>query len=513
MSGTFKRLISAGLAVIMTAVLTGCGRSGNEEEPQSPTLPPATVGMQAPDGDRTVREPGDYAIYLPGRNDMQSSRSIHLEEASLQDTVETIVRSMLDLVNEERADQEGFRKLSLYQNSAGEEAVPEISGGICTVNLDPSILQMNYSDRYKFCIALATTLCALNEISGVNVLTAGQSAALDVTGTLAMGTLTAHPGEDLQVLWEQMEGKRTPLGEDGSQTPVSANATIYYPLTEGRGIGCESRIMHFEGQTANQMASALLDALNESFRRKYGTERTPGLEDYLLHAPVTSELKDGGKLITIDFSDNIQELLDGWDTDLGCLVSAVACTLTTFIPGIAAVKMRIGDNPVTEIAGSRFPVQKNPGGMVYREAAEKLLMGSAIVYFEKNGKLTAWETPVDRNMADSPRVLLQALLDGPDRRAGREGIHSTMPEGVTEEDILGIAAEGDTLLVNMSENFRKAIREAGAEKEKLLCYSIVNTLCMNSGLKRVCFFFGEKQAETIAGDIYWAGEFMVNPGI
>ena len=65
----------------------------------------------------------------------------------------------------------------------------------------------------------------------------------------------------------------------------------------------------------------------------------------------------------------------------------------------------------------------------------------------------------------------------------------------------------------MSGNFRSAIREAGTGREKLLCYSIVNTLCMNSGLKRVCFFFGEEQAETIAGDIYWAGEFMMNPGI
>ena len=513
MNRIIRRFLSILLVTATAAGLTGCTGSGNEEKSMSPTLAPAVVGRKAPDGDRSVRAPGDYIIYLPGRNELQSSGSIHLEEANLQDTAETMVRSMLDMMNMENADQEGNRKLSLYQDSAGKESELEISGGICTVNLDPSVLQMNYSERYKFCIALATTLCALNEISGVNILTAGQSAALDVTGTLAMGTLTAHPGEDLQVLWEQMEGKRTPLGEDSSKTPMSTTATIYYPLTEGRGIGCESRMMHFDGQTANQMASALLTAVDESFSRKNGSDHLPRLEDYLLHAPVTSELKDGGKLITIDFREDVQKMLDQWNTDLPCLIAAVACTLTTFIPGVAAVKMRIGDNPVTEIAGSGFPVQKNPGGMVYRDAAEVFLMGSATAFFVRDGKLTACEIPVDRNMADSPRTLIKALLDGPDQRAREDGVRGIMPEKVKEEDVLGIAAEGDTLLVNMSADFRKAILDGGPEQEKLLCYSIVNTLCLNSGLKRVCFFFGEKQEETIAGEIYWSGEFMYNPGI
>ena len=60
---------------------------------------------------------------------------------------------------------------------------------------------------------------------------------------------------------------------------------------------------------------------------------------------------------------------------------------------------------------------------------------------------------------------------------------------------------------------RAAIEAAGTEKESLLCYSIVNSLCLNSGMKRVCFFFEGEQAETIAGSLYWGGEFMYNPGM
>ena len=42
---------------------------------------------------------------------------------------------------------------------------------------------------------------------------------------------------------------------------------------------------------------------------------------------------------------------------------------------------------------------------------------------------------------------------------------------------------------------------------------MVNTLCRNTGMRRVRFFFEGEQVETIAGEIYWAGEFMYNTGL
>jgi hypothetical protein len=32
-------------------------------------------------------------------------------------------------------------------------------------------------------------------------------------------------------------------------------------------------------------------------------------------------------------------------------------------------------------------------------------------------------------------------------------------------------------------------------------------------MKRVCFFFEGEQTERIAGEIYWAGEFLYNPEV
>ena len=499
-----KRILCLVLALCAGLVMSGCsGRNGEEKAP-SPTLAPAVVDLKAPDGDRTVRKAGDYTIYVPAPNELQMrTQGVRLEETNLKDTAETLVRLLL-----ESAGAVMNKPLSLYHDQP-----PEISGGICTVNLEASALRMEYSEYFKLSVALATTLCALDEISGVNVLTASQSVALDVTGSLPMGTLTGHPGENLPVLWEQTAAKRTPLGADSGQTPLSAAATIYYPLTDGRGIGCESRMLNFPGQKPDQLAAALVDAISETVQRKSGEAVLPNLADYLLHMPVTSVLEDGGKLITVSFRENIGDMLEKWDTDLSCLIAAMTCTLTTFVPGVNAVCVRVGEKLVTEMTSSRYTVGTILGGLIRRETAEMFLTGSANVFFEKDGRLVICEKPVERELTDSPRAVLEAVLEGPDRRELEAGIMPTMPETVGADDILGIAAEGDMLLVNLSDVFRAEIQAAGPEKEALLCYSIVNTLCLNSGMKRVCFFFEGKQAETIAGSLYWGGEFLYNPGM
>ena len=502
--GSGKRILCLVLAACAGLLMSGCSGKSGEERPPSPTLAPAVMELKAPDGDRTVRKAGDYTIYVPGPNDLQlRTQSVHLEETNLKDTVEKLVQLLL-----ESAGAVMGKPLSLYHSQP-----PEISGGICTVNLEASALRMEYSEYYKLSVALATTLCALDEISGVNVLTANQSVALDVTGSLPMGTLTGHPGENLPVLWEQMAAKRTPLGSDSSQTPMSAAATIYYPLKDGRGIGCESRMMNFPGQKPDQLAAVLVDALDETVRRKNGEAGLPSLADYMLHMPVTSVLEDGGKLITVSFHEHIGDMLEEWNTDISCLIAAMTCTLTTFVPGVTAVCVRVGEKPVTEMPSSRYSVGTILGGLIRRETAEMFLTGSINVFFEKDGRLTVCEKPVERDMTDSPRAALEAILEGPDSRERAAGFRPTIPEGVSGDDILGIAAENDMLLVNLSDTFREEIRAAGPEKEGLLCYSIVNTLCLNSGMKRVCFFFEGAQTETIAGSLYWGGEFIYNPGM
>ena len=501
-----KRVLCLAMILCLLAVMSGCARKGGEEQVPVRTLAPASVQWEAPDGDRVVRKAGEYLLYVPEKNQQRLGiRSVRLEGADLRTTAEELARRLLAAVNGSDALQVE-RTLELYRDNP-----VEISRGICTVTLSTSALQLSYSDYYTLSLALSTTLCELDEIRYVNVLTAGQSVALDSSGRLPMGSLAGHADENLSVLWEQMEARRTPVGGDAGKTPLSAQATIYYPLTDGRGVACVSRRITSEGQTTSQLSSVLLNAMSETVRGETETDNIPDLWEYMVHEPVASEMEEGGKLITLSFREDLQELAEGWHTDVPCLAAAVTLTLTTFVPGTAAVCFRIGDTPVTELNSSRFRTGTILGGLMRRSLFEAFLMGSAEVFLEKDGQLAWAERPVERETADSPRVQMAALMQEPDSREKQKGLVSPIPEEIREDDLLGIAPQGDVMLVNLSSRFREAVAAAGPEKEMLLCYAMVNTLCANNGMKKVCFFFEGEQAEWIAGEIYWAGEFLYNP--
>ena len=506
-----RKGVSLLLALCCMFFLTGCvPRFTEEDNTPVPALQPAEARYTAPDGDGIIAENREYRMYFPGRDGLHLvSRSVRLDAANLNDTVEALMRSLIGFKGDEEAKALGdTRPLDLY----GADPI-EISGGVCTVNLAPSALQLRLSEYYKNCLAISTTLCEMDEINSVNVLVADQSVALDISGCLPMGTLIAHPGENMPVLWEQMEAKKTPLNEDQSKNPLNSLATLYYPLPDSRGVACTIRMVNFEGQTPEQLASGLISAVSDVRRSLAGGQTFPELNSLLLHGPVVSELDTGARLLTLSLRENADTLLAEGKTDLACFVAAMTYTLTTFIPGVSAVCIRIGDKPITELKTKHFETVTALGGLVTRIAVEPFLTSGVTVYFARNGILCECERPVARKSADSLRAQLVALMEGPDSSEQEEGIVATLPETVREDDILGVSAEGDTLLVNLSESFRAEIQAQGKDAETLICYSIVNTLCKNTGMKRVRFFFEGEQVETVAGTLYWAGEFMYNIGL
>ena len=505
-----------GLAALMAAVclltMTGCTSrqpSIREEEPVY-TLAPATVGYAAPDGDIPPGEERMYPLYLPGKNGLHLlAEHITLPPARTLETLRMLSEALLRFEGNDQVNAVGGEtRLSLY----GLDPI-ELSGGICTVNLASSALELDYREFYLMSLALATTLCEVDGVTRVNVLVADQSVGLDVTGGLAMGSLTAHPGENLPVLWEQMEARRTPLGNDMSQTPLRSEVTLYYPLARGQGVICEDQSITFEGQTPQQMASRILETISGGSQYISGVAEIPSLASLLLHEPVASELDDGGRMITLSLREDTMIRLREKNIDPVCMMAAIVLSLTTFIPGTSAVCVRLGESPITQLNSEKYGSITTLGGLMRRGMFTQFIMERTTVYFERDGKLVPCEKNVDMFEADSPRTQLKALLEGPGEREAAEGMSRTLPDTVTEEDILGIASEGDTLLVNLSEHFLEEIRRFGPEKERLLCYSVVDTLCQHTGINRMCFFFEGAQVEEIAGEIYWAGIFDWNAGL
>ena len=505
--------LTAALAAVMLS-LSGCaGREITEETAVNlPTLAPPVPEWSAPDGDWITGEEGLWTLYLPGKNGLNLvAQHISSVPGVLQaEMMEIIVRELLSYPSNNQVDSlGGDTELTLY----GENPV-EFSGGIVTVNLGSSALGLSFRAFYTLSLALASTLCELDQVRCVNVLVAGRSVALDTTESLPMGSLIAHPGENLPVLWEQMEAKRPPVGRSAAEdTPLTSYMTLYYPLESGEGISCETRTLSFAGQTPQQMAVTILDHLSHGAMYLNGASDPPDLLGMLAYDPLLSNLADGGRMITLNFREGAEREWEETGVDPACMTAAICYSLTTFIPGMAGVAIRIGDKPLTTLYSEKFGTIPVLGGLFRRELFEPFLMGRTTVYYARAGLLVPVEKSVDRELADSPREQLAALIDGPGARERAEGLVPTLPDLVGEEDILGIALERDVALVNLSESFRAEIQSWGREGETLLCYSMVNTLCENSGVREVCFFFEGEQVEYIAGEIYWAGSFDVNTGL
>lgn len=470
-------------------------------------IPEPVLSVKAPDGDLETGKEEEFFLYLPAREgNMLIPQSVILKRESTKKTAENLARQLLAYeANDEVISLCGDAAVTLY----GENAV-ELSGCVCTVNLSSSVLKLEYAEIFVLAQAMACTLCELENIHCINLLAADMAIGLDITGNLPLGTVTARPDDELTVLWEEKMSQKTPLGGDLSRTSVLSDATLYFPTKDGSGIIAEPRVLIFPGQTPQQMAVTLLNALSEGPLLMNVVPDIPDLSSLQTHTPLVSELADGGRLITLTFQEDFREQLESRGLDYGNMIAAVTDTLSTFIPGIAALSIRIGGNQITGMPGKTGEHITFMGGLQKRGQFSGWLTSTMKLYFETDGFLSPCDRVMAGNSAENLREGLKALLAGPDREEMEKGFHGTLPEGLSDEDVLGIAVSEDEIILNLSDQFLASIESMGAEKEQLLCYSIVETLCEASGREKICFFFEGKQVDSIAGFLCWKGEFLHN---
>lgn len=506
-----KRVYCIVLCLCLMTVLSGCSRGNIRTDSPAETLPPAETAYTAPEGDGEIVDELNGMIYLPSVDGLHLlGRQVRVTPtASESDYAMLMVKALLEAETDgETTKLGGETTLQLY----GADPV-EVSNGVCTVNLGSSALQMENSELYITGLAIAATLCELDDIQYVNILVADQAAGLDIMNNLAMGSLNAHMGEELTVLWEQTDSKKTPLGEDPANSAYSGVATVYFPLDDGSGIMPETRTLSFQGQSPQIVAQTLLNAMSSGSSYLSGVPDMPELSSLQSHTPLVSELDDGGRLITLSFNADLEERLGAAGIDTGCMIAAVVYTLTTYIPGVTAVSIRIGDNLLTSLYHREFGSVLFPGGIQKRNQFSDYLVTRKTLMLTDGSELVPTARALPRQNAGSPRTVFQALMKGPTEKETGEGLGPTLPAGLTDEDILGISVDGDTMLINLSGEFARKIIEFGPENEQRVCYSIVNTLCRNSGTKYVYFFFDGEQRESLCGVLYWSGQFISNPGM
>lgn len=503
-----KRGLLVFALLCLLSVLSGCG--GSQPQESVPTLPPAISGFEAPYGREQLTEAREVSLYLPGKDGVYLypvRKELWTDEQG--NIAGPAVRALLEQEENELVFSAGKGvRLELY----GKDPV-EVSGAVCTVNLSSSALQLEREVFYQACQAITETLCGLDGISYVNVLVAGQAVGMDITGNLVMGSLTSGKGSELTKLWEQIDSRRADVGQDPSKIPVTAVATLYFPMSDGESIMPETRTLNFSGQTPQQLAEGLLNALSAGPQYLENTATVTDIASLLLFHPIVSEMEDGGRLITLIFDDDLEERMKGTGSGLPALVSSVTYTLTTFIPGIAAMNFRVGDSLLMSLETDSHGRLFFQGGIQRRNQFSQFLADQSTLYFSTGDRLAPVSRVFARGEAKNPETLIVSLMEGPTEPERRRGLDKVMPEGLDYSDVLGMSVENDTVLLNLSERCREKIRNEAGEYEQLLCYSLVNTLCESLGTRRACFFFDGETEEHLCGIVYWGGEFLYNPAM
>ena len=507
---TMKKRIALLLCIVLAFSASGCTGTPDLTIRTASTLPPAQAQYAAPVSDALMEHTQPVALYLPARDGQRLlCQYEHLTLSHNQHAAEAVVRALITHPGNASMRPLGDGvAISLY----GQNPV-ETANGVCTVNLSASVLQLDLDDFYTVCLSLATTLCELPDIHAVNVLVADQAVGMDISSILPLGCLTAHPGESLPALWEQLLARRTPLGENPATVPTSASAALYFPLSDGSGVIPETHTLSFPGQTPQQLAEVLLSALSSGAQYTAGTADMPNIASLLVYAPSASDLEGGGRLLTLRFIGDLEDRLAAAGVDMTCFVASVAQTLLTFIPSIAAVDIYVGTTPLCSLYHDRVGSLLFDEGRVRRNAFSALLMDQVTLLLPCGDGLTAVQRAVRSSGAASPRTLVSLLFDGASPLDAALGCTSPAPAGLLGSDILGVTITGDTLLLNLSSRCAEAIRAMDDRSEQLLCYSIVNTLCAEKGVRRVLFFFDGAMAESLGGSLYWGGEFMASPAL
>lgn len=487
------------LCLLLCALLPG-GCTARPAPVTGAVLPSPAPGPEAPLGDAGLKREAIVPLHQPSL-DGQTLLTFY-ETMSLpldRHPAESVLQALLAHEGNSRVDALGGHvTLALL----GANPV-EISGSVCTVNLSASALQLSSERLYTVALAITATLCEMEDIEYVNLLIAGTPVGMDVGGNLPLGALTTPATQELPVLWKQFIARRTPVGELPAHTPLTATATLFFPLSDGRGILAEPRRLSFPGQHPQQQVVTLLSALSAGADALSGTAEMPDLNELLLFVPEVTDLENGGRRVTLHFTASVKEQLRSAGCDPSAAFAAITATLTTFVPSLQQVCILVGDGALTSLYSDALGSMLFPGGLMSRADFSHALMRQATVFVPAGRGVSPKLLALPYRSAGNPRTLLLSLAS--------PGV-GALPEGLTDADILGLAVEGDTLLVNLSARYADIIRMSELPQQAM-AYSMVSTLCKATNVRRMRCYFGSDAVESLGSSLVWNGEFLYNPAL
>lgn len=493
------------IVVSSTIILSGCAPAVPMRENAGVTLPPAKAVYQAPQGDEQRDKVETVLLYLPSAGTGQLiPHAMTMALPPNRHPAETALSRLLSFSGNEsvRPLLEGVQ-LDVVSGSR-----VEISGNTATVNLGAAALALDSQQMVTVSRAITNTLTQWGDIRYVNLLIASRQPGIDITATLPMGSLRKTNNEE--PLWDISSG----------DARFSSVATLYYPALMGKGVLAEARAVTFAGKNFSDMVNGLLAALSADASTLSGLPDVPFL-DLLFEEPVmiTDTSTGGGRVIRLHFKESANQVFISAGIPRSVMMASIVLTLTTFMPNISGVSVRIGQEevralvPTGVLEGGGQEILFADGIMRRTDFSNFLLALSPLYFGNGEGGLTRVLRPLPYYQARHVRILFEQLLQGPEAVESAINLKGTLPAGIKSSDLLGFTVENDTVLMNLSEDFLQHCQGLSPEEERQVIYSMVNTLAELRGIRRVRFYIAGHQPETLAGSLYLPGEFLFNPDI
>lgn len=488
-----KRIKLAALLLAAALMLCGCGNNAQQDTAQlQVSLPePAESARRQILGDTALQEPASIQLYCASENSMALTtvtRKINFDQG--ENRVERILQELLSSAPVSGAVQAELVSL-------------EFGGGVATVNLSLEAGVNRSDDAYLLlCASIGNTLLGLEEVEAVNILTGGRS---DSLCALPLGTFV-KPTDNVAALYAQVhsESDRFP---SATADPIHRNALLYFPTREGNFFIPEVRELPF---TDEAYADAIMSALTSGpLVRNSAFSPIPANFELLNAAPERIITDTGERLILLDFSSMLPNYLAFAGVEPWQLYGSAVLSICSFVPEIDAVRICIDGEPVRQCSIAGRDVEFVDG--VMRRSDFSGQIGSCVQLYLPcaDGTLTLErvEASLSQAAAASPKAVIERLLN-------TDAITLRFFDGeISGRDILGVAIEDHIATVNLSGRFYAACQPLSADDERLLIYSIVNSLCENADIGAVRFTVEGESVENLAQNIYLGAALLPDYGL
>ncbi len=482
-----KRYLAFLLVFLCIFSLTGCTQTKKADVQN--TLPPVVDPYTATNGDFYYAQTLPFTLVTPHFMTSYKQQEVMLPLNNLNDMDAVLDALLFSLPYEDK-----IKRL----NST------VLSNGIATVNLSLSALKLQNHDLFALFQSIANTLCNLKNVEKVNVLVGNVSPGLDVGDTLPLGLFSKNLTDNPKTLYNRLlEERSLPFEQKNVHTIEGA---LYLPLKHAQGLIAQEKTLSFPSLEMDKIALSLLKEMEKS-----SFSHLPSLSfitSYLAKDPAFVQTKQ--RQIELVFDESVNNAIMEHDITRFYFVSSVVMTLTSFMPNLQAVSIKIGNEQISALTPPQNMVASSSmgfsDGFMRRSDFTPFVMQLYPLYFvDKAHNLVKTERALPPQI--SPRTLFEALIKGPEFSDTLPSL-PVFPFESTEAHLLGVSRTKDTLLLNLSTDFKTHLEQCSKEEEKALVYALVNTMTDTFPVQNVRFYVEGTQPPLMGPTLCGLGNFI-----